>query len=163
MATFIGLLVVAALVGAVVWNKRNASAAMDGVAFVLPASPTEVAAAIASAFNVGAAAKLKGMIEGVRVLGSGQSFRYESRIGDVGRLELNANGGGTEVRAATTQLYVGTHPRSHSRGGGLWSTASALAHGIYKVLGVTPGAARMKRFQRRLEARVAKQLGRVAH
>jgi hypothetical protein len=162
MGTVVAILIVAAIVGAVVWNKRNAGAAMAGVEFSVPATPAEVSAAIHSAFNVGAGAKLKNAFSGIRVGGSGNSYRFESKIGDTGRIQLAANGGGTKVSAATDELYVGSHPKSHSRSSGIWGLATAMTHGIYKLLGVTPGAAKMKRFQHGLESKVAKQLRKSA-
>jgi hypothetical protein len=162
METLIGILVVAAIVGAVVWNKRNAAAAMDGVEFHVPASLNEVAAAIYGAFNVGAGAKLRSLVSGVRLSGAGNGFAFESKIGDVGRIELSPNGGGTTVRAVTDELYVGSHPTTHSRGRGYWALATALTHGIYKLLGITPGAAKIKRFQLGLEGKIATQLRKAA-
>lgn len=158
MGTVIAILIVVAIVGGVVWNKRNAAAAMAGVEFSLPGAPAEVSAAIHSAFNVGAGAKLKNAFSGIRVGGSGNSYRFESKIGDVGRIQIASSGAGTKVSAATDELYVGSHPRSHSRSNGIWGLASAMTHGIYKLLGVTPGAARMKRFKLGLEGKVSKQL-----
>jgi len=158
MEAFIVILVIAAIVGAIVWNKRNAAAAMDGVEFHVPASPDEVASAIYGAFKVGAGAKLRSLVSGVRLSGAGDGFTFESKIGDVGRIELSPNGGGTTVRAVTDELYVGSHPTTHSRGRGYWAMASALTHGIYKMIGITPGAAKMKRFQLGLEGKIATQL-----
>jgi hypothetical protein len=163
METVIGILVVAAIVGAIVWNKRNAAAAMAGVEFHVPASPNEVSAAIYHAFNVGASAKLRSLVSGIRLSGGGNSFRFESKIGDVGRIELSLNGGGTTVQAVTDELYVGSHPMTHSRGRGYWAMASALTHGIYKLIGITPSAAKMKRFQAGLEGKIATQLRKAMH
>ena len=158
METFIGILVIAAIVGAIVWNKRNAAAAMAGVEFHVPASLDEVSAAIYSSFNVGAGAKLRSLVSGVRLSGGGNTFAFESKLGDMGRIELSPDVGGTTVQAATEALYVGSHPASHSRGRGYWALASALTHGIYKMIGITPGAAKMKRFQLGLEGKIATQL-----
>ena len=158
METLIVILVIAAIIGAVVWNKRNAAAALAGVGFQVPAPPDEVSAAINGAFNVGAGAKLRSLVAGVRLSGGGNVFRFESKIGDVGRIELSSDGGGTTVWAVTDELYVGSHPKSHSQGHGLWAMSSAITHGIFKVIGVTPGAAKMKRFQLGLEGRITAQL-----
>ena len=158
MEALIAILVVAAIIGAIVWNKRNAAAAMAGVEFHVPASPTDVSAAINSAFNVGAGAKLRSLVGGIRLRGGGSLFRFESKVGDVGRIELTPNGNGTNVRAVTDELYVGSHPSTHSRGRGYWALASALTQAIYRAIGVTPGAAKMKRFQWGLESKVAAQL-----
>lgn len=162
METVVAIVIIAAIVGGVVWNKRNASAAMAGVEFSVPATPAEVSAAIHGAFNVGAGAKLKSAFGGIRVRGSGNSYRFESKIGDTGRIQLSSNGNGTKVSAVTDELYVGSHPKSHSRNGGIWGLASAMTHGIYKLLGITPGAAKMKRFQLGLETKLAKQLRKSA-
>ena len=162
METFIVILVAAAIIGAVVWNKRNAAAAMDGVEFHVPASPNEVAAAIYGTCNVGAGAKLRSLVSGIRLSGAGNGFVFESKIGDVGRIELSPDGGGTTVQAATEELYVGSHPSTHSRGRGYWAFASAMTHRIYRMLGITPGAAKMKRFQLGLEGRIATQLRKAA-
>ena len=162
MEALIGLLALAAIIGAIMWNKRNAAAAMEGVSFHVPAPPGEVSSAIKGSFNVGAAAKLKSIVGGIRVGGGGQSFRFESKIGDIGRIQLSEDGQKTKVFAVTDELYVGSHPKAHSRGRGLWATASALTHVIYKLLGITPGAAKMKRFQAGLEAKIAKQLRKAA-
>lgn len=156
-------LIVGAIIGGFVWNKRNAAAAMRGVEFVVPASLKEVSTAINAAFNVGTAARLKSFVGGFGVSTHGSGFRYASKIGDVGTIDLAPSAeGGTTVRAATDELYVGSHPKTHSRRGGLWSMCTAMTHGIYKLLGVTPGAAKMKRFQDRLEAAIAKQLRKAA-
>jgi hypothetical protein len=107
MEALIAILVVAAIIGAIVWNKRNAAAAMAGVEFHVPASPTEVSGAINSAFNVGAGAKLRSLVGGIRLRGGGSLFRFESKVGDVGRIELTPNGNGTNVRAVTDELMWG--------------------------------------------------------
>lgn len=162
MGTVVAILIVAGIIGAVVWNKRNAGAAMAGVEFSVPAKPAEVSAAIHSAFNVGAGAKLKNAFSGIRVGGSGSAYRFESKIGDTGRINLSSNGTGTKVSAVTDELYVGSHPKSHSRSSGIWGLATAMTHGIYKILGITPGAAKMKRFQLGLEGKVVKQMRKSA-
>ena len=162
MGTVVVVLIVAAIVGAVVWNKRNAGAAMAGVEFSVPATQAEVSAAIHSAFSVGAGAKLKNAFSGVRVGGSGNSYRFESKIGDVGQIKLVSSGNATKVSAATDELYVGSHPKGHSRSNGIWGFATAMAHGIYRILGITPGAAKMKRFQLGLEDKISKQLRKSA-
>lgn len=158
MASIIVILVIAVIVGAIFWNKRNAALAMTGVEFHVPAPAAAVAAAIDTAHNVGAGAKLKSFALGIRVTGSGESFRFESKIGDVGRITLNPEGRGTRVRAATEVLHVGAHPRTVSQRSSLWGFSSRLSHVIYTIVGITPNAAKMKRFQTGLEAKVAKQL-----
>ncbi|MGQ0680266.1 MAG: hypothetical protein ACT4OM_11555 [Actinomycetota bacterium] len=130
--------------------------------FSVQATPAETSAAIYGAFNLGAGAKLRKAISGIRVEGSGHSYRFESRIGDIGRIQLASTGTGTKVSAFTDELYVGSHPMSHWRSGGYWGWVAAMGHRINKLLGITPGAARMKRFQRGLEGKIAKQLREAA-
>lgn len=158
MGYAIGLLAVAAVVGAIYWNKRNASAATAGVEFHVPTSVAAVAAAIDGAYNVGAGAKLKSFAQGIRVTGGGGSFRFESRIGDTGRITLAPDGNGTRVRAATESLHVGHHPRFVSQRHSWYGAGSRLTDVTYTILGITPNAAKMKRFQEGIEAKVAKQL-----
>ena len=67
MEALIEIVVVAAIIGAIVWNKQNAAAAMVGVEFHVPASPNEVSAAIHGAFNVCAGAKLRSLVGGIRL------------------------------------------------------------------------------------------------
>lgn len=162
MGAFIGILVVGAIVGGVVWNRRNAAAAMAGVQFVVPASPAEVTSAIHAAYNLGASGAFKSMTRGMRVASAGSGFAFESKIGDSGIIQIRPDGAGTTVRAATEQLFVGSHPKTHSRGSGLWALSSALTHGIYRLIGVTPGAAKMKKFQESLERTIAKQMQKAA-
>lgn len=161
MGTLIAVMAVVAVVGAIVWNKANASAAMAGVDFHAPAPLARVSNAIDAAYNVGAGAKLKGLALGIRVTGSGSSFRFESRIGDVGRIQLSPDGGGTRVRAATEVLYVGAHPRTISQRSSFWGFSSRMGHLTYTVLGIAPNAAKMKRFQRALERKVTRELNRI--
>jgi hypothetical protein len=161
MGTLIAILVVAAVIGAVVWNKHTASAAMEGVDFHVAAPPAAVAAAIDNAHNAGAAAKLKGFALGIRVTGGGSTFRYESKIGDVGRIDLAPQGDGTRVRAATEVLYVGAHPRTISQQSSLSGVSSRLSHMIYTVIGITPNAGKMKRFQLGLERKITRRLVKV--
>jgi hypothetical protein len=160
MGYVIGVLVVAVTVGAVYWNHRNAAIARAGVEFHLPAAVTAVASAIHAAHNVGAGGKLKSFAQGIRVTGGGGSFRFESRIGDVGRISLASDGNGTRVRAATESLHVGHHPKAVSQRATWYGVGSRLTDVTYTILGVTPNAAKMKRFQNGLEAKVAKQLRR---
>lgn len=161
MGTLIAVMVVFAIIGAVVWNKANASAAMAGVEFYTPAPPAAVSTAVFNAHNVGAGAKLKAFALGIRVTGSGNSYRFESKIGDVGHIRLTADGVGTRVLTAAEVLYVGAPPKSISQRSSLWGFSSRLSHQIYRLLGITPNAAKMKRFQRGLERRISRQLSRV--
>lgn len=162
MEVLILVVFVALVVGAVVWNRRNAAAAEEGVLFHVDESPDMVAQAIERAYCQGAKAKMKTAIGRVTVVKQGpRVFRTETKVGDFGGIaveESRGTGSGCAVRAQTTTLYVGSHPMSHGRSGGIWGLASGLTHVIYKMLGITPNASRMKRFQRRIESQIAKQL-----
>lgn len=158
MGTLVVILIVVALIGATIWNKRTAAAAMEGVRFQVDASAETVAGAIVRAFNLGAGAKLKSALGGIRVERTGDEFRFATKIGDVGVIRLAESGAVTVVDAMTTELYVGSHPKGHSRSNGIWGFATAMTHRIYQLIGITPSAGKMKRFQLRLEGTISKQL-----
>ena len=163
MDTLIVIMVIGVVVGAIVWNKRNANVAATGVEFHVPAELSAVSAAIHTTYNVGTFAKLTGFAAGIRVTGGDGSFRFESRIGDTGHIELTPSRDGTRVRAATDSLYVGAHPRTISQRSSFWALASRLGHASYVLLGIAPNAAKMKRFQRSIERKVTRKLARVSH
>jgi hypothetical protein len=164
MGTLIGILAIAALIGVVVWNHLNASAAHRGVSFTVPEPLDQVIAAIHASYLGGAKSKVRTMVGGVIVTPADRSsFRTSTKIGDLGEIRVSpVDGGGSRIEASTSELYVGTHPKSHFRSGGLWTLAAALAHGIYKMLGIAPNAAKMKRFQQRIELRVCKHIQRTS-
>lgn len=158
MGTVVVILIIAAIVGAVVWNKRTAAAAMAGVEFVVAATPEQVSSALAGAYSVGPGAKIKSKLMGIKLDGGGSSFRFSSNIGDHGAVTLTQNGSGTTVRAVTEELYVGSNPKSVSQRSSLWGFSSRLTHSIYGLLGVTPNASKMKRFQGGLESAITRQI-----
>lgn len=153
MGAVVGVLVVAALIGLVVWNKKTAGEAMAGVEFGRPESQPEVAAAVQAALCGG----MKGTFSGVKVRpGAGGVFLAETKLGDQGRIEVRPGAmTGAIVKAETVSLYVG-NPMKQPRGG-FMAIGWAITHGIYRLIGVTPYAAKMKRFQKGIEGRVAKQ------
>ena len=160
MGAFIGIVVVAALIGAVVWNHRNANEAMQGIEFLTPEPPEVVVATIRAAYCVGAKAKIKSAVWRVTVTATGRgSFRFETKIGDIGQISVQADGAGSVVEAHTDELYVGSHPSAHFKKGWL-NLGARLTHTTYKVLGIAPYAAKMRKFQLGIERRVAKELGR---
>ena len=137
---------VGALVGAVIWNHRNATIATDGIQFEVPVPAGSVARTITSIYGGGTRSAARKVLWGIDVTASGgNSFVYRSRIGDEGTIEVTGNGSGCRVRAYARSLYVGSHPMTHSGRGGLWGFSSYLTHGIYRVLGITPSAAKLKR------------------
>lgn len=162
MTTLVVLLVIAALVGGVILNHRNKSAAAEGVEFHLPEPPHEVAAAITALYCRGAKAGLRKVVSRVSVTPMGPTgFNFGTKIGDEGQIEVHpGSGNGSVVRASTSLLYVGSHPSSHFRTG-LMAVSAAITNALFRMLGIAPYAAKMKRFQSGLETRVARQLGRA--
>lgn len=161
MGTLVVLLIIAALVGCVVWNHRNKSAAFGGVEFQLPEPPPTVAAAISALYCQGAKAKMRGAFTRVTVspMGAG-GFVFGTKMGDRGEIEIHPGAGGSSVvRAAASSLHIGSGRRP-SDGEGMWAFATAISHLIFVVLRVAPFAASMKRFERGLEGRIARQVGR---
>jgi hypothetical protein len=156
MGVVIVVLVIGALVGAVVWNHRNAALAMAGQQFHVADGTDAVTRAIGDAYCGGAKATMKALVSRLTVTPAGpSSFRVTSKIGDAGHINVRPGPkGGSTVEASTDELYVGSHPMTHSRRPGLWGLSSALTHVIYKAVGITPNAARMKRFQRGIERQV---------
>ena len=158
MGTFIFILIVAALIGGVIWNHRNASAAMTAVEFLVETTPEQTRAAIARSHCNGPKAALRKFVTRVKVTPAGPgSFEFGTKIGDVGSIEVRAEAGGSVVTAVTDELYVGAHPSLRAKDGFL-AIGFALTHGIYKLLDITPYAIKMKRFQNGLEGRVRREL-----
>lgn len=156
------LLVVLALVGGVMWNKRNAALALEGVEFTVTAPPDAVTRAIRDAYCGGAMAMAKRLIGGVGVTDTGGgTFRVESRIGDQAVIEVHPGGAGSTVRAHTVELYVGSPPSLLGKGG-LWGLGAIITHRINVAIGICPNAARMKRMQQGVEGRVLKSMRRAA-
>lgn len=163
MGTLIAVLAIAAVIGAVVWNHKNQSEAMEGHEFEI-ASPTDVVVgAITAAYCSGARAAFKGFMSRVAVTpNGGTTFRTSTKIGDVGLIEVRPTRDGSQVHAHTTELTIGSHPMTYSTRSSLWGFSSRLTHVIYKILGISMNAARMKRFQRSVERQVNRQLRRSA-
>src|SRR4051794_17063271 len=109
LSTLLLILIIAALAGGVVWNKRNAAAAMEGVRFRVATSPQVVAVALRDAHCSGARAAARSAVSGIRVTQTDTaSFRVESRFGDLGTIEVAPDGSGAVVSARTHELYVGS-------------------------------------------------------
>lgn len=164
MGTVIGILIIAALIGAVIWNRRNSTEAMNGVEFTVAAAPDVVVVALRTAYCDGAKATAKSMFSGVKITAvSGSAFRVDTRLGDVANIEVREGGrAGSVVTAQTNELYVGSHPAGHFRNG-IMGLAASIVHVIYKLLRISPNAAKLKRFQRGIEGRLTKELQRSAH
>jgi hypothetical protein len=164
MGVLIVVLLIIASIGGVIWNHRNAELAMAGVEFSVPWSAPQVAAAIRESYCGGAKATIRSMAAGVKVAASGPtSFRFETKAGDVGTITIQASGtSGSQVAASAETLFVGNTVALRSHRKSLYATGVALTHGIFVLLGLTPNAARVKRFQGGLERRVLKRLGTAA-
>ena len=161
MQVVVVILIVLACAAAVAWNKRNAAMALAGVEFTVPVDPARVGRAVQECYCTGVRAKAKAVIGGFAVTQVAPTrYRVQTKLGDVGEIVVSSRAGnGVIVTARTTELYVGSHPASHFRTG-LWNVAARTAHGWYKLLGVTPGAADMKRFQNSMERRLLRKLAR---
>jgi len=154
-------MVVALIAGGTLWNKRNAALAMEGVEFSVDAPAGAVSEAIRTAYCGGAKAALRAVVSRMTVTPTGaHSFQTRSSIGDAGTIEVSDRGGTTTVRAFTTELYVGSPPAGHFRSG-LLAVSARIVHGAYKMLGITPNAAKMKRFHAGVERKVAAGLRRA--
>jgi hypothetical protein len=147
MGAFVAILIFAAIGGMVFWNHRTASHARAGVEFATPLSAADATEAIRAAHCGGAKAAIKSGLTGVKVAPNGASgFLVQSKYGDRGSISVVANGVGAKVRASTSELFVGNPVRMNPRSG-LFALSYAMTSAIYRVLGITPGASRMKRFQ----------------
>jgi hypothetical protein len=157
MGTFLLLLVIAAIAGGIYWNRQTSAAASAGVVFEVTRPPDAVADAIEAVLCQGGLTRMKNGLVGVRVRRSGRwRFVYESRLGDEGHIAIEPSGqGGSTVRANSTALYVGSHPSSHFRSG-IAGFAAIITHRTFTLAGISPGAARMKRFQTGLERQIRK-------
>jgi hypothetical protein len=149
------IMVVALIAGGTLWNRRSAVLAMEGVEFRVDAPVSAVSEAIRSAYCGGAKAVLRAVVSRMTVTPTdAHSFQTRSSIGDAGTIQLSDHGGTTTVRAFTTELYVGSPPAGHFRSG-LLAVSARIVHGVYKILGITPNAAKMKRFHAGVERKVA--------
>jgi hypothetical protein len=161
MGTLVVLLIIAALVGGVVWNHRNKATALGGIEFHLPEPPPAVAAAISALYCQGAKAKVRGAFSriSVRPMGAG-GFTFGTKMGDRGQIEVHpGTGGGSVVRASASELYIGSG-RRQGNGDGMFALATAITHMLFVMLRIAPFAANMKRFQHGLEGRLSRQAGR---
>lgn len=162
MTTFI-VVVVLVIVGAVVWNKFTATAAMNGVSFVVPYAPSTVAAALDQSHNRGAAAAIRQAVGGVSLVPSGSGILSAvSKYGDEGVVQISRDPAGSLVQAHATRLYIGAPPKMiENASGGIWGLSVALTHGLYRLIGVAPGAAFMKRWEHGLESRINKAIAKA--
>jgi hypothetical protein len=154
----LGIVIVAALVAGVVWNHRNGNFATAGVEFRVPASADVVTAAVSRRCCTGL--RSTGVF-GIKVRPDGRHrFTVIDKLGDRGVIEVTPAGpSGTVVRGYTDELVIGA-PKIRYRSG-LLALSALIVRGIYRALGIAPGAVKMVRFQRRLEGRILSELSRV--
>jgi hypothetical protein len=159
MGTVIALLVIAALVGGVIWNHRNKAAAFEGVEFELPEPPAAVSATISALYCDGAKAVLKRALSRITVSPVGLGgFNFGTKLGDQGQIEVHPSGSGSRVRVQTSELYIGSgHHRMET---GIKALSYAIVHLMCLMLRLAPYAANMKRFQRGLERKLVKKAAR---
>lgn len=159
MGTVVIILIIVGL-GAGVWqNHQSANKARAGVSFVVPFPPTAVSAAIEQAHNQGARAALGRAFGGMTVTSLGSSgFATSNKIGDSGQISVTRDSSGSLVTARALELWVGLPPKQLDNRGGIWGLSVLVVHGCYKVLGITPGSAKVKRWQNGLEGRITKVL-----
>ena len=162
MEAVVVILIIVALGAGVLWNHQNANKAREGVSFVVPYPPTAVSAAIDQAHNQGTRAALGRAFGGMTVTSLGSSgFGTSSKIGDSGQISVSREPSGSLVTARALDLYVGMPPKQLNNRGGLYGLSVSICHGIYTMLGITPGSAKVKRWQNGLESRVTKVLSRA--
>ncbi|GAA1567723.1 hypothetical protein GCM10009789_21440 [Kribbella sancticallisti] len=161
MEYIVGIAVVAAVVGGVLWNHRTKAAAFAGVGFEVPLPPGQVVAVISAVYCQGAKAAVRNTFSGVSVRREGPAeFVFETRLGDTGEIRITAaDEAGSTVEAEATSLYIGGVLLFES-GSPIWQLSKNLTHLIYRMLGLAPYAARMKRFQYALERKVTHQIHR---
>lgn len=159
MEALILIVLIAAAIGIVMWNHSEARAAMRGTEFRVDASPPNVVRAIEESYCSGMKASAKSVLSRVQVRQvDPTAFRTETKIGDVGRIAVEPDGGGgSRVVADVQELYIGTHPTTHWRGY-FYGFVAAMAHRLYVALDMAPNASRMKRFQQGIERKVVKRL-----
>lgn len=161
MEIFVLMVVVLALLGAIVWNKRNAALAEEGVQFRVAAPPEAVSRAVQNGHSGSVRAAAQRLLSGVTVTDvGGGSFRTDSRFGDHGVIEIRPDASGSTVHARTVELYRGSPPSLLGRGG-LFGLGALIVHRVYVLIGICPSAARMKRMQQGIEGRVLKELRRT--
>ena len=151
------ILVVAALVAAVWWNKVHARNALRGCEFAVPMSPEGVSAALAERYCSGGARNaLRSTFSGVKVQRAGAlRFEYVTKVGDHGTVTIRPQASGAVVSASADKLFVGTPVKMRPKSG-VFALSAAMTSGIYKILGITPGAAKVCAFHKRLERSLGK-------
>ena len=89
------------------------------------------------------------------------SILYGFYQADSGEIAISRDAAGSLVTARALELYVGMPPKQLNHNGGIWGLSVNICHGIYRMLGVTPGSAKVKRWQNGLESRVNKAIAKA--
>lgn len=129
MEVVIVALIVAALIGGVVLNHKNAARALEGVEFAVPQAPDAVRAVISATYCGGTKAKARAAFSRVTVAAAGpSSFRFTTKIGDAGTIEVSSDDHGRSIVCAhATELHVGGHPKLRfGRGYFRWARQSMV-------------------------------------
>jgi hypothetical protein len=155
------IVVVGGLIAGVWQNHTAAEAAREGIEFMVPAEAVAVRAAISSAYTRGAKSKVLSVATGIRCTPTNDGLRYDTKTGDAGRVVVRAGSSGTAVRASASTLFVG-HPAILRDHRGIWAISVLICHGIFRMLGLAPNAAKVKRFHAGLERRLLKELAKAA-
>ena len=137
MGTLITIVTIAAAIGGTILNHRNANFAFAGVEDEILASRSDVATATAALYTVGVKAKARSAVSANYVVPGGKGFRYGTKMGDEGTIELVSTGTGTTVlRARTNELFVGNP--NFKGGSGWWALGQAMSHGVSPASGMGP-------------------------
>lgn len=166
MTTFLLLVIIAGLILGVWWNHRSAGIVLAGRSFILPYPPSVVADALDRIHHKGTKAAFQNMLSGLDVTAIGpSSFAIRSNTGDTGEISLSRDPAGTLVQVRALSLWHGMPQKQlDSANGGIWGLSVAISHGLVRLLGVAPGAARLKRWQAGLEGRLGAALAKpVVH
>ncbi len=152
------VVLIAIVIGGVALNHHNRRIAFAGVEFTLDAPADEALAALEAVYCQGAKATLRQNFTGVRVRRSEEGLAFTTKLGDEGVIEVSAAGPRSFVRVVTTSVYIGNSLKS-TQGSPVWQASKAISHLLLRVLGVAPNAAKLKRFQRRVEPKLSRHLG----
>jgi hypothetical protein len=157
------ILFVAALVAAVVINRRSSDAARTGVEFDVVGSVADVRQAISIAYCTGAKAQARAFAGGVKVTATGVStFEGRTRAGDLTEISIvPVDDRLSRVEARATVLFVGAYTKVRFRGT-YGRISFAMVNGFCKLFGIAPLAGKVKRFQNGVQPRIERVMVRAS-
>ena len=161
MEILVLILIVGAMVAGVLNNHKNSALVLEGLEFAVAADARAVTSALHAGYCQGAKAKVVTMAFGVKVTPTADGLLYDTKVGDIGQVVVRGAGSESVVRVHASDLFVG-HPWAIRPHRGLVALSVAISHGICRMLGVVPNAARLKRLHAAMEGRVNKQLAKAA-